>query len=249
MRVLMLLLLPFLQLIWAAPIAVVFDDEPGLQQPGADQDRLVSQPSPEVTRSTRSPLRPLRGDAAPGTRIDVESELRRLGLEQLDLPKQMRTDDYDKLQRHYHNLQSLSPASSYRAKARVLACLVSGSDRPPPSLIWEYEWSIFYNDYSQAPATDERTRELVEYYYDQLKRAQVHSSTQERAAAIANLVSLTAAPSRLLVQRLEREVPRDIEAYVSSAREWASGVVAGYLSPIHAAWNTVARYYSAVRER
>lgn len=248
MKVLMLLLLPFLQLVCAAPIAVVYNDELGLQQPKTDHSLLVSQGGPVATSSPSSPLRPLRADVAPGTRMDVESELRRLGLEQLDLQERVRTVDYGRLQRHYWNLQSLSPASSYRAKARVLACLVSGSDRPPRSLIWEYEWSIFYNDYRQASATDERTRELVEYYYDQLKRAQVHSSIQERAAAIAKLVSLTASPSRLLVQRLEREVPRDFEAYVSSAREWASGVVAGYLSPIHAAWNTVARYYSAVRE-
>ncbi|EKD04955.1 hypothetical protein A1Q2_00755 [Trichosporon asahii var. asahii CBS 8904] len=191
------------------------------------------------------------------THVDIESELDRLGLSHLDLQNWITNDDPQAVERQYAKLRALSPASSYRAKAHALACLVSMSDHPPRSLVWEYEWSIFYGTYLDVSTHDERTRELVEYYYDRVRRVRMHSSIRERAAAVARLVSLTANPTPDLIAQLEGEVPRDFAAYVCSAREWmhrAAEVIANWFEPIRrafnpivTAWNTISPYFNIAK--
>lgn len=262
MKLVFLLLFAFLAV--AVPLgisATALDDGPGWstltpKAPSEEETsgRFVAQHGPEHLGQDASPPPKV---TTPETEIDIEAELERLGLSHLDLKNWATTDDHAAVERQYAKLRALSPASSYRAKARALACLVSISDRPPRSLVWEYEWSIFYGTYLDVSTTDERTRELVEYYYEQVARVRMHSSIRERAAAVARLVSLTANPTPDLIVQLEGEVPRDFAAYVCSAREWvhrAAEVIATTFEPIRrtfspvvTAWQAVSPYFNIAK--
>lgn len=156
----------------------------------SDSGQLVIQQANDIEDITE-PARtsPLVVKDVVSTGIDVPAELRRLGLDHLDLGRWNPDVDMTTLRRQYARLQALPPDSSYREKAHALACLVALSDTPHDALLWELEWDIFYTQYlSHLSATDPETRKVIEYYRVRLLRA--HRSASARAPAVASLVDL-----------------------------------------------------------